>query len=492
VWLAHSRRLSPDDHVWCHGWEGWRRADSVPQLFGAPPPPADVVRAAQRANPSSEVGAALDKHALNLGAAVTIVGSVVSLCDFLEKVGPFTTVAVVASATGLMLIWALYNTGYLSAQVGKNACLALGLMLVGSASVKAAQILIPGASENGVIAQVVPGASALQNTMLSSLGRIEHQTKRVSEILEDNARRDQQARDVEAKVQSEKADEFKARIAEGGYSLDEAGYLSAARDNFRYIEDFRALGIKLTEAGLRNFLAQFERDTHQTITYSEPLERFGSFLAEQRDANAAVRKVVAAIGDDGKRMSAAYKAKGARAAVCDATGYGVPVAVEGLAAACALDGTAFADAYAFYFNGTYGKLMMLTFVDRNPFIAADAYVAADVGDLPIKKVAGPLVLSKLAGCAYYEGELTFEVDDYQTEATASIGGKSSPDGAYFTLVDEAARNGGIQSLCSGATTYGTPLCRGRVIVSRDCAESPGTTIVRLLSIDRPVSKTFGE
>jgi hypothetical protein len=431
----------------------------------------------------------LDKHALHLGAAVVIVGGVVSLFDFLEKIGPFTTVAIVASAAGIALTWALSKTGYLSAQLRTNVSLALALMLGGSASVKAAQILVPGASETGVIAQVMPGVGALQNAMLSSLDRIEAQTKLTGEILEDNARREQQARDAEEQARLHHNSELKARIAEGGYSIDEVGYLAAARDNFRYIDDFRAIGVKLTEPGLRAFLAKFERQPNNAITYSEPLERFGNFLAEQREASAAVRKVVAAIGEDGKKMGAAFKANGARTAVCDAKAYTIPVAVTGLAAACALDGAAFADAYAFYFNGTYGKLMMETAVDRNAFIASSDYVASDPGELPVKKVVGPLVLSKLAGCAHYEGELTFEVDDYSTNIVSAIGGKTAA-GDYFTLADDAARNGGIQSLCGGASTYGNPLCRGRVIVARGCTESPDSTIVRVLSLDSPVSKTF--
>jgi hypothetical protein len=361
-------------------------------------------------------------------------------------------------------------------------------MLGGSASVKAAQMLIPGASENGVIAQVVPGAGALQNTMLSSLGRIEAQTQRVSELLEDNARRDQQARDAEERARRSNANELKARIREGGYSLDEAGYLAAVRDGFRYISDFDQLGIKLSESGLRNFLVRLEAHKEKLYIY-----RFGQFLAGRQDTSAPVRKVVADLGSDGKKMKAAFKVKGARATVCDTAAYRVPVSTEALAAACKLDGAPFAKAYAKYFNDTFAWLMYETFIDRRPDLPYYTYLANAVEELPLKKVGGPLILSKLPSCAYYEGEVTFDVAEYQNSVGDwLIGGRSSPPGDYFSVLDDEAWEGGVKDLCRGTGRQASPVCRGRVIVVRECAEQPDNIVVRVLSIDKPVVRTFGD
>jgi hypothetical protein len=423
----------------------------------------------------------LDQHVLHLGAAIAIVGGLISLCDFLEKVGPFTTIAMLASAFGLAVAFVLYKTGYLSANFGRNACLALLLMLGGSASVKAAQSFIPGASENGVIAQVVPGASALQNTMLSSLGRIEEQTKRVSDILEDNARREQQARDAESKQRSDKIKELRALIAEGGYSLDEAGYLAAALDG-QYLEDFAQVGITISEAGLRNFLAN--------VDDNKKLSALGKFLDSRRDT-IAVRKVIADYIDDGKKMPIAFQNKGARSAVCDASAYALPIAIEQFTAACKLDGRAFAQAYAEYFNETYGRLMHATHV-RADSISPLEYLKKSLSELPIQKVDAPLVLSKLPGCAYYQGVLSFSLDDNPYSRGDSGWQNDEPGTSLFGIVDKAAVEGGIKNWCQ-VDSYSSPnRCRGNVIVTRDCKDTPSNTILRVFSIDKPGSKTFNQ
>ncbi len=137
--------------------------------------------------------------------------------------------------------------------------------------------------------------------------------------------------------------------------------------------------------------------------------------------------------------------------------------------------------------------------DRSSNIEDHEYLTQSLSELPIKKVDAPLVLSKLPGCAYYQGVFSFSVNQIQAARTLSgnriyLSGHrtdrlSGDDN--FIIVDKAAMKGGIKDWCE-AEYFTPPRCRGNVIVTRGCRDKPENTILRVFSIDKPGSKTFNQ
>jgi hypothetical protein len=111
-----------------------------------------------------------------------IPGIITTISDFVKPILDLTTPIMIGSAAGgvALAIIARFLKAPRDRTVASGAFVCAILFLF-SFGWWGAQHLIRGAEANGVIAEIVPGASKVQNALLASLGRIERNTQRTAE-----------------------------------------------------------------------------------------------------------------------------------------------------------------------------------------------------------------------------------------------------------------------------------------------------------------------
>jgi len=424
-----------------------------------------------------------------------------TLSDFLKPIVELTQPVILLSAAGGAIFFVLRKFAGSFRPTMQSGAQFCAIMFLCSLSWWGLQRTVPGANANGAIAAVVPGATAVQNAVLASLGRIEHQTKRVGDILEDSALRDQRLRE-EAKQESERArleserqqrdrlDQIRKKIADAGFSIDLKGMLSAIVAGFSHAHDFSQLGVTLNEKETYEFLGQ--------MTDVSTIYNLWRHLLPNKDDHAFLRKLFAAMVSDAERLSQLFEGKNARAVVCDPKSYTVLIAPAALTKSCAQEGLAFASSYVTYFDRVYGligqgtgKLVSL----GTPFKFSRKYPE----DLPVIRVDGQLNLSRLTAeggrCRYYEGNYSFFVGGgllpfgaFEYPGTSSI--------TYFEVLDLDFGRHRFGERCNFHDIAGNRRqCRARVIAAIACENHPASpttqriALIKILNAENPGAQT---
>ena len=113
-----------------------------------------------------------------------MAGALSTASDFIKPIGDFTLAFALAAPFFSLVFYAISRrNGKLQehARAATSFCLALAICSVGWLAL---QNLIPGAKAKGAVAEVIPGATAVQNVILASLGRIEQNTERAASSAE--------------------------------------------------------------------------------------------------------------------------------------------------------------------------------------------------------------------------------------------------------------------------------------------------------------------
>lgn len=417
---------------------------------------------------------------------LAISGVLTSVSDFLKPILDFTGLFAIGSGLALFALLVLIKRRPESRQRYLGTASFCGVLLLCSAGWWGVQKVVPGANANGLIAEIVPGASAAQNALLASLGRIEQQTKRVGDLLEEGVKREREAQEAIEQARSARSNELQARIHEGGYTLDATGYLAAIADEYRYKDDFKEFGIKLTEPAFKNALKNAELKKVYSIMV---------FLFLARDDYAEVRRLLSQPSNDAKTAREAFKSKNARATVCNPGSYSLVISAQSLTSACKLEGRAFATAYASYFNSAYSRAYLD--VDIGFQVLESDYSIRALSELKITTLTEPIRFGNLPLCGYYEGEISFTfhramLDIYFERYSDAV--LDSVKQESFSFMDrEIAVKENLSHMCQRhATSRWTEddKCQLRVVASRSCSKPVKNQIVKILSIERPTKKIF--
>ncbi len=394
-------------------------------------------------------------------------GVVSTAADFIKPVVDLTQAIVIGSGVIGIALVALARGAKTSRGKINQAATFCGLLFACSLSWLGIQNFVPGANANGAIAQLVPGASALQDAVVASLGRIEQQTKRVGDILEDNVRRDREK-------QREETERMGKRIVDAGFSLDAKGIANAVRANYRYLGDFAQLGVKPAEGAITDLLVSLDK--------KEEMESARAYLSQQKDDYPFIRKIQQSIEADRGRLAGVFEGADARRRLCDKATYSYPVATARLHQACKSEGLLFAHKYSKYANEVYDLALVPV-----------SYSTQAIDSLPVTKLRGRASLSSLENtCSYYEIEYHFGFTHYTTargiqqsvgqllvseNGDALIGKTISvfdPNFEQFKFADRCETN--------QITLRKVAACRARLLVASRC-EGDEVTIVKVLSTD---------
>lgn len=188
-------------------------------------------------------------------------GALTFLGDLLKPVVELTQPVLIGSVLfgGLLLILRRFAGG-MKAQV-TNGAQFCGVLFVCSAALFGLQNAVPNAKTNGAIAEIVPGAGAVQNALLAALGRIEAQSQRTADILERQEKRQleekQKAEEQATATEQATLKEHRDTILAAGYSLDAEGVVKAYADQQYMLQfHYQMLKIRPTEEATRKILSE--------------------------------------------------------------------------------------------------------------------------------------------------------------------------------------------------------------------------------------------
>ena len=252
------------------------------------------------------------------------------------------------------------------------------------------QKAVPGANANGAIATIVPGATAVQNAVLASLGRIEQQAKRVGDILEGSEKRTREQQKETERKQREEFGMMRQRIVDAGYSVNSRGLLGAVRAGYRYVGDFAKLNVKPSEAAVAAELP--------LVATKEEVARVRDYLNREKDDYTFIRRIVQALEADRAKLKDLFEGPNARAMLCrrDVNTHGF--AWARLEQVCKMDGFTFAIRYAEFAEENFGLQLQPV-----------ALSSRSIETLPTTKLGASSLIHLPARCGYYEVDASFVV-----------------------------------------------------------------------------------
>ncbi|RIK97048.1 MAG: hypothetical protein DCC74_08650 [Proteobacteria bacterium] len=412
-----------------------------------------------------------------------IAGLVATIADFVKPVLELTVPVMAASAIGGIVLLAgsglarKHRTSLLS---GAFLC---GLMFMFSFGWWSLQHVVRDADANGAFAEIVPGASAVQTAFLTRLGRIEDQTRRVGDLLEEQARRSAEEAREEAAMEEEfkrqereRKDLARQRIEIAGYRPDAEGMVKAFMDKSDVADAFDTLGIEPNEAAIRAVAA--------TARTTDEIWRIAHLIKDRAARSPAIQKLQQAMAADGAKLAAAFQEAGAKATVCDSRNRSLVIGPGLLKKGCAQDGLRFANAYMAYHQAAYGDMPTPKGVE---YVAALThpvlYMRNATANLPVEKVAGTLWLGRVKDCTYYEGEI-----DYFFNGGLNYWGTLPTPGSntitFFTQSLDKSFAEGAATRCplADVRTGRARFCRARVILATWCEGTKLTIVKNLASL----------
>lgn len=280
-----------------------------------------------------------------------LIAALQFVADFLKPMLELTSALAAVSGIGALLLLAFSRLAPENGAGARRAGVFCMAVFACSGGMMMAQKLVPHAQAQGVIGAVVPGASNLQQSMLASLGRLEGETKRIGDILEDaEKRKREEALEDQRQEAAERERQVKAsrhKLLDAGYTLDAKGYLEAIADNYTYSLDYKQLDIAPQEADLRTALRTMRNPKRGNLV---------TLLGITTDFPFG-RKVLAEVEAERARLTAAFPKSGApaeRAVACNPKSYAFGVNEKELTAICAKrDSREFLEAYAKLFSAIY-------------------------------------------------------------------------------------------------------------------------------------------
>lgn len=399
-----------------------------------------------------------------------IAGLVATIADFVKPVLELTVPVMAASAVGGIVLLAGSGLARKRRTALLSGAFLCGLMFLFSFGWWGLQHFVRDADANGAFAEIVPGASTVQTALLTRLGRIEDQTRRVGDLLEEQARRSAEEAREEAAMEEEfkrqereKKDLARQRIEIAGYRPDAEGMVKAFKDKSDVTDAFGTLGIEPTEAAVRAVAP--------TARTTDEVRQLASLIRDHAARSPVIQKLQQAMAADGARLAAAFQEASAKATVCDPRNYSLVIGPDLLKKACAQDGLRFANTFQQYFTAAYA----------NSLGALD-FMRKATSSLPVEKVAGTIWPGETKDCGYYEGEL----DYFHIGGLFAWGATSARNSSRVTYVwsTDPRFGEGSQNRCPMVDVQANRagFCRARVIVASACEGSRFTVIKTLAAL----------
>lgn len=297
------------------------------------------------------------------------------------------------------------------------------------------QNVIPGAKASGVVAEVVPGLEKVQQAMLSSLGRIEMQTKRVGDLLEQSARQQEadkkQAEREMRDYQDKQVNDVRRKIQGFGYSLDAKGLAAAMAASDSVVFDYKSLGISLTPEAAAAQL--------NTLNDKDKISNFLDNLSSLSRDEPGARRIHATFNTEREWILKAFRQSRARDVICNPPAQAPVIAPETFKKVCALSGMEFAAKFADYFRDHWFRITG----GSQDMPQAHLYLQLAPSELPVIKLNGPIDFSKLQACKYYQRNLNFWVYEQRSgifDAGSILPGRPPASDSYeFYFFDDDAR-----------------------------------------------------
>lgn len=395
-----------------------------------------------------------------------IAGLISAVADFVKPLLELTVPIIIISAIGGIVLFLGFFLTKRSRPVLQSGALLCVLLFLFSSGWWGLQHLVRNADANGALAEILPGASAVQNAFLARLGRIEAQTRRVGDLLEEQARRSaEQTREAAAmdeeykRKEREEEDVARQRIVIAGYKPDAEGLVRAFKDNSDITNAFDTLRIEPTEAAVKAVASKV-----QTV---EETRNLANLIRNRGQRLPAMQKLQQSLDADGTKLSAAFQEANAQATVCNQHNYLLAIGPDVLKKACALNGLRFAEAFAKYFSAAHKHLDTFDFMRKA------------TSSLPVEKVAGTIWPGQIKSCGYYEGELDyFHRGSFVRPPYGTI---STPNSANIIDVWNSTAEefgAGSQNRCAlnNINAGRARFCRARVIIATPCGEAAVSSV----------------
>jgi hypothetical protein len=313
-----------------------------------------------------------------------------------------------------------------------------------------------------------------------ALTRIEGQTKRVGDLIEQQSQRQERAQEAEKQKEEKRLAEIRERIRGAGYSLDATGLLMAAKDAASNTYEFEQLGIKPTESALQSVLSVLKSPAEiaYLLQYVMTKDRYAIF-----------RQLRETLARDKPKLYEAYRNSGAKQFLCKKANYTLIVGEPVLTGACTKDGARFAADYGSYFLYVYGGLSL----DNPAFVEplnSTNFLRNAPNELPIASRGGKLVLSRFEDCQYYEGEFDFFFNG-GINPWGSFQKPGSIDITYFENSDaDFAKDAHERCSMSDVVGKRLPQCSARVIMVSRCDQISSRPVV-VKQLNGPLARRAG-
>lgn len=400
-----------------------------------------------------------------------VAGLVTTIADFVKPLLELTVPIMIGSGVGIIVLLAGSCWGTRYRPTLRSGAFVCTVLFVCASGWWCLQHIVRGANANGAVAEIIPGASAIQNAFLSRLSRIETETKRVADLLEKQSQLSAEDRNREAAIDEEFHREGEAkknlereRIKIAGYTADAEGLVKAFKDKSDVIDGFGALQIEPTEAAVRAVAP-----TAKTL---KEVGELSSLVRSSKSRKPDMYRLKQSFDADGEKLAIAFQEAAAKTTVCDPRNYSLLIGPDLLKKACALDGLRFAEAFAEYFTSAYTHLHALHLMQK----ATSA--------LPVEKVVGSIWPGQIKSCGYYEGELDyFHRGSFVRPSHGTISARNST--VMVDVWKEDPQFGeGSQGRCPlpDVQTGRARFCRARVIVASSCKDARFTVIKTLATL----------
>ncbi|MBI1203364.1 MAG: hypothetical protein GC182_12715 [Rhodopseudomonas sp.] len=323
------------------------------------------------------------------------------------------------------------------------------------------QNFIPGARANGAVAQVVPGVSALQDIVVTSLGRIESQTRRVGDLIEENAKREREENERAKKAQQDfllkQRQATVAKLQDAGYTPDSAGMMLAAMNGYSNMPLFEQLGVKPTKDAIA---IAFARSKNINL-----IAQLRQYIVFNKDNHSLFRQAIADLSADSRSARSAYRGRNTKKELCEPKTYQLAPS-DLLQTMCTAPNGFFAALYSSFYNVAYQNLN-----DDGRFvqplqIAEYHAEAPDMLSAEAVKVS-EIVPSTMNQCQIYEGNLRY----FEGAGLLPWGTYENDDPrrtSYFSAADPRFKENSITCVREDIIMRRSRQCVARVIMFSPC------------------------
>lgn len=452
--------------VWQQGWTEWIPAQRIfeglrrPHAPDPPPPPGGPRQKAASSATEKAVTAAHDTFLSLITTFGPLAAGLATLADFVQPVVSLTKPVTLGSLLAAVFLWLTARAAPVLRARLMTAAQFFLMLFVCSGAWWALQSILPAGQNEGALVEILPGAGLIQESLVKPLARVEEQTKRVGDLLEQQSREQREAEEksrLEAEaIEKEWLDNARKVIIDAGYTTDAAGYVRAVADGFSEIGRFELLKILPTAPVVSQALTE--------IDDSAKLFNLTSFIRSNKDRMGFLRPIDAALNSDKDRIEKAFVTGEARNAICAREKYVQPIAVKRLNEICGLPDRKFAVAYRKFNAEVYS----------NPNFQSYNFSISNPEKINSVKISAQAPFWKLEECEYYEGNYRFVLPFFAI-IDARTGESHNFDwwtGAFDNFPQEC-------STAAGASIGRVPMCHARILIAARC-ENESPYVVKVL------------